>query len=201
MEGQKSTTYNGGIQVGNVKAEGSVGQTQTVKGDVNIKRNGIDATGSYEQQYHAGGNVKVGKNEIGVKGGVSDKTFGEASVNVNNRGGSIKANVGKEYKGEADMKVNGREVKFDGDAKGQVNANIGFDKSKELKGLKVDAGVNGELKGEVNFLNLIDVKSGVKVDDGLNKGIHIKGGLNGGVDTNKIKTKLKNFSNRVSNLW
>ena len=136
-----------------------------------------------------------------MKSGISDKTFGEASVNVNNRGVSINANVGKEYKGEADMKVNGREVKVDGDAKGQVYANIGFDKSKGLKGLKVDAGVNGELKGEVNFLNLIDVKGVIKVDAGLNKGIHIKGGLNGGVNLEKIKNKVRNYSNRVSNLW
>ena len=101
-----------------------------------------------------------------MKGGVSDKTFGGASVNVNNRGGSIKANVGKEYKGEADMKVNGREVKVDGDAKGQVNANIGFDKK---KGLKVDAGVNGELKGELKVGKIIDIKGDLKLsaDSGL----------------------------------
>ena len=170
---QDSHRYSGSAQIGNMKAEGSFGRTQTVNAQATINKNGAQVKANYEKAYDAKAHVKVGKTDVDARAKFSDNTYGSASVQAKNGKLTAQAKVGKEYNAGAGLKINGKNVaSIDASAKGEAGAKIQASKN----GASAEAGVNGQAGVKAAF-GQTEVKVSVKADFHVGVGFDFKTGL------------------------
>jgi hypothetical protein len=168
-----SHRYSGSAQIGNIKAEGSAGRTQTANAQATINKNGVKVKANYEQAYDAKAHVKVGKTDVNARAKFSENTYGSASVQAKNGKVSAQAKVGREYKAGAGLKINGKNVaSIDASAKGEAGAKIKASKN----GASAQAGVNGQAGAKATF-GKTEVKVNVKADFHVGVGFDFKSGL------------------------
>ena len=128
----QGTEHSVSAQLGDhINAEGSVGHTQTIKGQLNANKHGVAIKGSYENAYNAQANINVGNTNIEAKGKASEKTYGSASIKVKKGQFDAKAKIGKEYSASGEINVNGKKlVSVDASAKGEASAGLTINKKK-----------------------------------------------------------------------
>ena len=151
-----------------------------------MNRQGVNARINYEEKYSAQAKGKIGNKEIDGNGYVSKSTYGGIGVKGDKKGGSVEAVVGREYRFDGQYNENGKQVgKAIGIAKVEGFAQIGANKK---DGVTAQVGVRGEgkLTGKINNIGIdykITPEIGLEADK---KGVHLKGGINPGIDIKKV---------------
>ena len=170
----QGTEHSVSAQFGDhIKAEGSVGHTQTASGQLTADRHGLAVKGSYENAYNAHAHIQVGNTDIDAKGKASEKTYGSASIKMNNGRFDANAKIGKEYSANGEIKVNGKTVaSVDASAKGEASAGLKIDKNK----IAAQAGVDAQAKAKVAFGHT-EVKFAIKFDFHIGITFDFKTGL------------------------
>jgi len=146
---QDSHSYSGNAQLGdNISAQGSVGKTETVRGQATFKKNEASVEANYEKSFDAQAHITAGNTDIKARGKASENTYGKASAKFKNGQFNAEAKVGKEVSVGAGLTVDGKNVaSIDASAKGEASAKAKADKN----GVSAQAGVNGQAGAKASF--------------------------------------------------